>query len=623
MNATTTSPPLLSNRGTIVVGYHWLAVLALVNPLTAVGSPPAMAIATAVSSSIDVHTWAEASGYAYEDHQAPEQGQDIDPLSASAESFAAGTGGAASARSAASAIWNSVSDGTLTFDSDSLFATNGAYAHSGWRASWTYRFTSEVSGVFTLDYHITTTGWYAGFRSWDFNWGAGEVPAEGVQLPPNGQGTVTWNFAANQTYTVRLFSGGDISGQGTSPTGEASSFKWHFDTCVETAPGERQVSDNPDGGIVNGYLCGEGHAGEGQHWMDYRNTSFFLECVQGSEFRLHFYPDSTSSGVFQDVGRCAYVGGQNYSNIWYECGFDGKAYGRFTRARWINLENALDPFLSQGVPWLQDKCEYSFDARNKANKPKWILKVRNWPFRWRPATSDEVRVAGGTCGIPGVRVLSQDSDGDESGAYPFALCDLNEDGICDATDIGELVESVGACDGTEMYDLIFDADNDGCVTERDMQVVFPDLDFDDDAVVNGADNCLLVPNADQSDTDGDGRGELCDCAPQDATAFAVPGEPRNLKFAMRKTIQWDLGAADAGSGTVYDIVRGIVAELPVGSSPTEVCVATDVPDGIYQDLEDPSAATGFYYLARARNSCGAGGYGLASSGASRTTAACP
>jgi hypothetical protein len=36
------------------------------------------------------------------------------------------------------------------------------------------------------------------------------------------------------------------------------------------------------------------------------------------------------------------------------------------------------------------------------------------------------------------------------------------------------------------------------------------IDSDDDGVEDEADNCILVANADQRDTDGDGFGNLCD-----------------------------------------------------------------------------------------------------------------
>ena len=38
----------------------------------------------------------------------------------------------------------------------------------------------------------------------------------------------------------------------------------------------------------------------------------------------------------------------------------------------------------------------------------------------------------------------------------------------------------------------------------------PATDFDVDGVIDSADNCSLVANPDQDDTDGDGCGNLCD-----------------------------------------------------------------------------------------------------------------
>lgn len=44
-----------------------------------------------------------------------------------------------------------------------------------------------------------------------------------------------------------------------------------------------------------------------------------------------------------------------------------------------------------------------------------------------------------------------------------------------------------------------------------------DLDIDGDAVLEGADNCPAVANADQSDRDSDGRGDACDDCPDDSS----------------------------------------------------------------------------------------------------------
>jgi Thrombospondin type 3 repeat len=51
------------------------------------------------------------------------------------------------------------------------------------------------------------------------------------------------------------------------------------------------------------------------------------------------------------------------------------------------------------------------------------------------------------------------------------------------------------------------------VKEIDEIVTLVDPDLDDDGIDNTADNCLIDANADQTDTDGDAKGDVCDDTP--------------------------------------------------------------------------------------------------------------
>lgn len=150
-------------------------------------------------------------------------------------------------------------------------------------------------------------------------------------------------------------------------------------------------------------------------------------------------------------------------------------------------------------------------------------------------------------------------------------------------------------------------------------------DADHDRVGDAADNCPADPNPQQEDADSDGAGDICDCAPSDPTAFAVPSEVRNLRLLPdRTTFEWDPSAPAAGSGTVHDAMRGDLAEVSVvGTGASETCLESGSADATAQDTETPPADGGFYYLVRGRNACGAGTYGVGTSGAERDTAACP
>jgi len=134
---------------------------------------------------------------------------------------------------------------------------------------------------------------------------------------------------------------------------------------------------------------------------------------------------------------------------------------------------------------------------------------------------------------------------------------------------------------------------------------------------------LFDNNANFLETDGDGVRNDLDCAPNDAAAFAVPGEVRGLRFATKSSLEWAPAALIAGAGTVHDVLRGSLAQLPVGSDPQESCLVQGTPDASLSAEPEPPVGTGFYYLVRAANACGVGSYGFATSGIERTSAACP
>jgi len=109
------------------------------------------------------------------------------------------------------------------------------------------------------------------------------------------------------------------------------------------------------------------------------------------------------------------------------------------------------------------------------------------------------------------------------------------------------------------------------------------------------------------------QGGLC-------TGGDRPPEVGNLRFlGDNLTLAWD----PAGSGELYDVVRGIVRELPVGGGAAETCLASGISESTAVDAAEPTVGESFWYLARARNSCGPGSFGFSSQGSPRVTAVCP
>jgi hypothetical protein len=116
-----------------------------------------------------------------------------------------------------------------------------------------------------------------------------------------------------------------------------------------------------------------------------------------------------------------------------------------------------------------------------------------------------------------------------------------------------------------------------------------------------------------------GSPQVCD-----AGDICTVGEAGGLIFGNDKvTLTWNSVAPIAGPGTVYDLLRGAVNQLPVGSGPSELCLGMNLLSPTATDSELPAANRGFWYLVRGRNSCGEGPYGFMSGGAEEFSSACP
>jgi hypothetical protein len=116
-------------------------------------------------------------------------------------------------------------------------------------------------------------------------------------------------------------------------------------------------------------------------------------------------------------------------------------------------------------------------------------------------------------------------------------------------------------------------------------------------------------------------GDMCGsglCQP--GAPITAPPEVGGLVAAADKvTYSWSA----ALFATQYDVVRGLIASLPVGpGGGDEVCFADRV-DATLVDATVPAVGNALWYLVRGENACGLGTYGAQSNGVLRTTTTCP
>ena len=119
------------------------------------------------------------------------------------------------------------------------------------------------------------------------------------------------------------------------------------------------------------------------------------------------------------------------------------------------------------------------------------------------------------------------------------------------------------------------------------------------------------------DSDADGTPDLNDCAPNNASVWAVPTEARDLALdaAAATNLTWSAPSSPGGSSVLYDLIRDTTASFAGGT-----CLVKGTSSLNAVDANAPS--TLFYYLVRARNTCG-GNLGTSSAGIPRTYPDCP
>ena len=190
--------------------------------------------ATPVSSSLELIASSNAGGVLAEDTDAPSQGATLNQLSATVNASAENGAMSVLTKGSAVATWQSGGAGQIVFTDIGWTiagAQNSSHALMFGGTDWTYTFTANQSGTFSLDYDITldpaTTDNF-GLNGIYFSWaeGAGQLQQEQL-LSPTAEGTLTKSVVAGTTYTVRLENGANIFGPLGSRTAYMSgTFDW-------------------------------------------------------------------------------------------------------------------------------------------------------------------------------------------------------------------------------------------------------------------------------------------------------------------------------------------------------------------------------------------------------------
>lgn len=224
--------------------------------------------------------------------------------------------------------------------------------------------------------------------------------------------------------------------------------------------------------------------------------------------------------------------------------------------------------------------------------------------------------------MDGVDGCAGDCDNDDADVFPGAaeICDGKDNQCSGDPGFGEIDEGFDA-DGDGSADCF-----DGCPFDPDKiepgacGCGSPDLDGDADTVADCIDNCPTQANQPQQDSDMDGNGDACDCAPLDASdspPVAVDDSVLADRTGPVLTLTWDSGGLNEHP---YRLYRGS-RDAGVAFGYNHACVGGEIEATTVDDATLPSSTQTLYYLLSRQNDCGESGLGEASSGAGRPNAA--
>jgi len=172
---------------------------------------------------------------------------------------------------------------------------------------------------------------------------------------------------------------------------------------------------------------------------------------------------------------------------------------------------------------------------------------------------------------------------------------------------------------TYYYGLNPDARDDGwfiddvAVTDTLAQPATVTVDAKDSTAIKG-------------DWDFDGVAATCDCAPDDETAWMLPGPVADLVLfhtggtAGSTTLSWTGPDLLGGTAVNYDTIRSTSASDFVEFG---FCIeSNDGADTVAADATTPPTGVVHFYLVRARHGCGGGALGDTSTGNPRSAISC-